>query len=131
MEEWRYGCTHSYTLHSVEVNGQHHAALSYSRENCIPLPTHILLICQILICWSSMPMTARSKAWVCGYSVAGIASSNPAWVHECLSAVTVVIIIFIYCNWVVTRWQWLFDTNTKHEIGLLLNLRREGYMRSM
>jgi hypothetical protein len=41
------------------------------------------------------------------------------------------IILFIYCNWVVTRWQWLFNTNTKHEIGLLLNLRREGYMRGM
>jgi hypothetical protein len=41
------------------------------------------------------------------------------------------IIIFINCNCVVTRWQWLFNTNTKHEIGLLLNLRREGYMRSM
>ena len=25
--------------------------------------------------------------------------------------------IFIYCNWVVTRWQWLFYTYTKHEIG--------------
>jgi len=21
---------------------------------------------------------------------------------------TIIIIIFIYCNWVVTRWQWLF-----------------------
>jgi hypothetical protein len=28
------------------------------------------------------------------------------------------IIIFINCNWVVTRWQWLFNTYTKHEIGL-------------
>jgi len=27
------------------------------------------------------------------------------------------IIMFIYCNWVVTRWQWLFYMNTKHEIG--------------
>ena len=27
------------------------------------------------------------------------------------------IIIFIYCNWVVTRWQWLFYMYTKHEIG--------------
>ena len=27
------------------------------------------------------------------------------------------IIIFIYCNWVVTRWQWLFYIYTKHEIG--------------
>ena len=28
-----------------------------------------------------------------------------------------IIIIFIYCNWVVTRWQWLFYMQTKHEIG--------------
>ena len=27
------------------------------------------------------------------------------------------IIIFINCNWVVTRWQWLFYTYTKYEIG--------------
>jgi len=31
-------------------------------------------------------------------------------------AVTI-IMIFIYCNWVVTRWQWLFYMYTKHEIG--------------
>jgi hypothetical protein len=24
------------------------------------------------------------------------------------------IVIFINCNWVVTRWQWLFNTYTKH-----------------
>jgi len=29
----------------------------------------------------------------------------------------VVIIIFIYCNWVVTRWQWLFYMYTKYEVG--------------
>ena len=27
------------------------------------------------------------------------------------------IITFINCNWVVTRWQWLFYMYTKHEIG--------------
>ena len=27
------------------------------------------------------------------------------------------LIIFIYCNWVVTRWQWLFYMYTKYEIG--------------
>ena len=27
------------------------------------------------------------------------------------------IIIIIYCNWVVTRWQWLFYMYTKYEIG--------------
>jgi hypothetical protein len=29
----------------------------------------------------------------------------------------IIIIIFINCNWVVTRWQWLFYMCTKHEIG--------------
>jgi hypothetical protein len=28
------------------------------------------------------------------------------------------LILFINCNWVVTRWQWLFNTHTKHGIGL-------------
>jgi len=28
-----------------------------------------------------------------------------------------IIIIFINCNWVVTRWQWLFYIDTKYEIG--------------
>ena len=28
-----------------------------------------------------------------------------------------IIIIIIYCNWVVTRWQWLFYMYTKYEIG--------------
>jgi len=27
------------------------------------------------------------------------------------------IYIYINCNWVVTRWQWLFYMYTKHEIG--------------
>jgi len=25
--------------------------------------------------------------------------------------------VFIYCNWVVTRWQWLFYIYTEYEIG--------------
>ena len=32
-----------------------------------------------------------------------------------------VVIIFINCNWVVTRWQWLFYMYTKHEITYLLS----------
>jgi len=28
-----------------------------------------------------------------------------------------IIIIIINCNWVVTRWQWLFYMYTKYEIG--------------
>ena len=30
--------------------------------------------------------------------------------------IIIIIIIFIYCNWVVTRWQWLFHMYTKYEI---------------
>jgi len=28
-----------------------------------------------------------------------------------------IIYLFIYCNWVVTRWQWLFYMFAKYEIG--------------
>ena len=31
--------------------------------------------------------------------------------------IIIIIIIMINCNWVVTRWQWLFYMYTKHEIG--------------
>ena len=31
--------------------------------------------------------------------------------------IIIIIIIFIYCNWVVNRWQWLFYMYTKYEIG--------------
>ena len=31
--------------------------------------------------------------------------------------IIIIIIIIIYCNWVVTRWQWLFYMCTRHEIG--------------
>jgi hypothetical protein len=63
------------------------------------------------------------------------AFNNPTFcLHSlfmCLIMIIIIIIMFINCSWVVTRCQWLFNTYTKHEIGLLLNLRREGYMRSM
>ena len=35
-------------------------------------------------------MAARSKAWVCGPSLAGIMDSNPTGGHGCLSFVSVV-----------------------------------------
>ena len=35
-------------------------------------------------------MAARSKAWFCGSSLAGIVGSNPAGGHGCLSPVNVV-----------------------------------------
>jgi len=31
--------------------------------------------------------------------------------------IIIVIIIIIYCNWVVTRWQWLFYMYTEYEMG--------------
>ena len=31
--------------------------------------------------------------------------------------IIIVIITFINCNWVVTRWQWLFYMYTEYEIG--------------
>ena len=34
-----------------------------------------------------------------------------------LMMMIIIIIIFIHCNWVVTRWQWLFYMYTKYEIG--------------
>jgi hypothetical protein len=42
-------------------------------------------------------------------------------------------IIFINCNWAVTRWQWIFYMYTSIWSWLLidLHLSREGYMRSM
>ena len=37
-----------------------------------------------------VPVAARSKAWVCGRSLAGIVGSNQAGGHGCLSLVSVV-----------------------------------------
>ena len=37
-----------------------------------------------------IPVAARSEAWVCGRSLAGIAGSNPFEEYGCLSLVTVV-----------------------------------------
>jgi len=39
-------------------------------------------------------------------------------VFSCL----LIIIIFIYCNWVVTRWQWLFYVYAKHEIAVQVDV---------
>jgi len=38
------------------------------------------------------------------------------------SLLLIIIIIFVYCNWVVTRWQWLFYLYTKHEIEIIHSL---------
>ena len=37
-----------------------------------------------------VPVAARSKVWVCGHLLPGIAGSNPTGGHGCLSVVSVV-----------------------------------------
>ena len=34
-----------------------------------------------------------------------------------VDVIIIIIIIIVNCNWVVTRWQWLFYMYTKYEIG--------------
>jgi hypothetical protein len=41
------------------------------------------------------------------------------FLNTVMEFIIIIIIIFIDCNWVVTLWQWLFNTYTKHEIGVL------------
>jgi hypothetical protein len=52
------------------------------------------------------------------YSING--KLGVSWLHSAgrrhKLTIIILIIIFINCNWVVTRWQWLFNTNTKHEL---------------
>jgi len=43
----------------------------------------------------------------------GVSSITTADAHTSAD----VIIILINCNWVVTRWQWLFYMYTEYEIG--------------
>jgi hypothetical protein len=49
--------------------------------------------------------------------------NNAVWKHND-KFMQLIIVMFINYNWVVTRWQWSFNTYTKHEIGLLLNFNQ-------
>ena len=42
---------------------------------------------------------------------------NMAVFCSSLTSWFIIIIVIIYCSWVVTRWQWLFYMYTKYEIG--------------
>ena len=50
-------------------------------------------------------MAARSKVWVCGQSLAGIAGSNPVEGHGCLSVVRGVCVLSgsCFCIGLITR----------------------------
>jgi hypothetical protein len=67
-----------------------------------------------------IPVAARSKAWVCGHSLAGVVSSNPAGdMHVCLLWVLCVVRVLsvglitrpeesyrVGCVWL---WSWILD----------------------
>jgi hypothetical protein len=52
---------------------------------------------------TAVPQAAQLKAWVCGCSLAGIAGSNPAEAHGCLSVVSVVLSGRGFCDGLITR----------------------------
>jgi hypothetical protein len=31
--------------------------------------------------------------------------------------IIIIVVVVVHCNWVDTRWQWLFYTYTKYEFG--------------
>ena len=47
----------------------------------------------------------------------GLVEDHKATKTVHLIIIIIIIIIIINCNWVVTRWQWLFYMHTKYEIG--------------
>ena len=55
----------------------------------------------------------------CAYSELATRSRCLAVIYTETNIIIIIIIIIIitYCNWVVTRWQWLFYMHTKYEIG--------------
>jgi len=56
----------------------------------LPAMNFILLnVCKDFIVSMSVPVAVRSKAWVCGRSLAGIVGSNPTAGHRCLSVVSI------------------------------------------
>jgi hypothetical protein len=58
----------------------------------------------------------------------GRSARTPHHSHYIIIIIIIIIIIFIYCKWVVTRWQWLLNT---YFLTLIINLLRDGHMRSM
>ena len=63
------------------------------------------------------PCTIHTTLMVARASVTSVFLPNYTAQRPRSSKVKVILIIIINCNWVVTRWQWLFYMYTKHEIG--------------
>ena len=70
--------------------------------------------------WALSPLTFFNQGWRLSQSRNNMflnCTWDKQWIkHNWQSIILIIIIIFIYCNWVVTRWQWLFYMYTKHEI---------------
>ena len=66
--------------------------------------------CGIKIMWQPFQVQVRSSLCCCmGYVIIIIVII--------IIILIIIIIIIINCNFVVTRWQWLFYMYTKYEIG--------------
>jgi hypothetical protein len=77
-----------------------------------------------LVSSNPMPVAARSKAWVCGRSLAGIAGLNPAGGNGCLSFVSVV------CWQVeVSAWGWSPVQRSRNECGVCMCDRESSIIR--
>ena len=63
------------------------------RSNCVPLPT---VVCPVVSCCDAGELGGKMM----------------------MMMIIIIIVIFINCNWVVTRWQWLFYmyTNMKKKV---------------
>jgi hypothetical protein len=73
----------------------------------------------------TIPVAARSKAWVCGLSIVGIVGSNPAVGHGCLCVVSVVC-----CQVEVSATGWSLVQRSPTECGVSEGDREVSIMRS-
>ena len=83
----------------------------------------ILLLLLLLLLLFECCLTCNKVKCQLDATMRFLSSRNFNKLHCCIKLafhfiiIIIVIIIIINCNWVVTRWQWLFYMYTKHEIG--------------
>jgi hypothetical protein len=74
--------------------------------------------------WLPVPVTARSKAWICGRSLAGIAGSNPArGMDVCLSWV-------VFCHVEDSATSWSLVQRSHTDWWVVCDLETSGMRRS-
>ena len=94
--------------------------MRYSNNSCVGSTLYVVCHSNMLLLFGGV---RRGKA----HSVIGsykwfddefLMCSVPAVLRRVVFKLdTIIFIIIINCNWVVTRWQWLFYMYTEHEIG--------------